>query len=215
MINPKQELYDNIEVILKNMGITKECYPIDSARIVKSIPNLYLEYLPYKSSSLGAIMLRGDITGIAVNANNSSCDQNFDIAHELIHYWLHHNVSSINLDMPSKSQNRIKEWQANEGAAQLLMPHWDFTPRFLDKAKEIERTYESVENIYYDLAKYYNVSPIVIDYRIRNLDSEILQYHSGVSIEDIKLSGNIYVFNKQKKAHIYKGLLDSLKARNG
>lgn len=160
-------------------------------------------------------MLRGDITGIAVNANSPACDQNFDIAHELIHYWLHNDLSPMSLDVPSKSQSKVKEWQANEGAAQLLIPHWDFIPRFLDKAAEIEQAYESVESIYFDLAKYYNVNPIVIDYRIRNLDAEIRQYHQGVALDDIRLSGNIYVFNRHKKVHFYKGLLDELKLRNG
>lgn len=215
MVSRKKELYDGLSVILESLGIDSDWYPLRAADIAGLIPDICLEYLPYKSPHIGAVMLKGPVTGIAVNSGRHVSDQNFDIAHELIHYWLHPDTASFSFDAPASSRDRQKEWQANEGAAQLLVPYRDFIPRFILKAAEVEENYEPVENIYNGLANYYGVNPVVIDYRIRNLDNEILQYHSGTDIDKIVLADNTYIFNRHKKVNVYKGLLDKLKERNG
>lgn len=162
MKGPKEELYRTISYILDLFGTTQEWYPLHAIDFVKLMPHrIFLEYLPFNNLSIGAIMVRGPITGIAVNKNKDPCDQNFDIAHELMHFWLHRDSSALSIDYPAKSQDRIKEWQANEGAAQLLVPHWDFIPRFLSKVSLVEENFEPVENLYTDLANYYGVNPIV------------------------------------------------------
>ena len=215
MISRKKELYDDIRRILKDLGVDEHWYPIKAADIAALMPDIELEYIPYSSPHIGAIMLRDKVTGISVNSNRPAYDQNFDIAHELVHYWLHPETTSFSFDAPVTSRDRRKEWQANEGAAQILVPYEDFIPRFIRKAAEVEENYESVETIYYDLARHYGVNPVVIDYRIRNLDDEISQYHGGTKIRDIVLAGNFYTFNRHKKVSVHKALLDKLKERNG
>lgn len=49
--------------------------------------------------------------------------------------------------------------------------------------------------------------PIVVDYRIRNLESEILQYINGTPIERIVLNHLSVKFDKNKTPVIYHSLI--------
>lgn len=104
-------------------------------------------------------------------------------------------------------RDKEKEWQANEGAAELLLPYKDFIPRFVQTAKYVEENYEPLEEVYNELARFYKVMPIVVDYRIRNLESEILQYINGTPIERIVLNHLSVKFNKNKTPVVYRSLI--------
>ena len=49
--------------------------------------------------------------------------------------------------------------------------------------------------------------PIVVDYRIRNLESEILQYINGTPIERIVLNHLSVKFDKNKTPVVYRSLI--------
>ena len=143
---------------------------------------------------------------ILVNSNKSPLDQRFDLAHELIHFWFHPSQTSFSFQKPHL-RDKEKEWQANEGAAELLLPYKDFIPRFVKTAKYVEENYEPLEEVYNELARFYKVMPIVVDYRIRNLESEILQYINGTPIERIVLNHLSVKFDKNKTPVVYRSLI--------
>lgn len=60
------------------------------------------------------------------------------MAHELIHYWFHPEQGAFYPFSPA-SRDKEKEWQANEGAAELLLPYRDFVPRYVQTVLETER----------------------------------------------------------------------------
>jgi Zn-dependent peptidase ImmA (M78 family) len=51
----------------------------------------------------------------------SKKSQNFDVMHELCHYWLHAAGVHLCYDSNFIFQNKGIEWQANVGASQALM----------------------------------------------------------------------------------------------
>lgn len=57
------------------------------------------------------------------------------------------------------------------------------------------------------MAGFYRVLPVVVDYRARNLKSEILQYLSGVSIEKAFLNHFSVRFDKNKFPRLFKSLI--------
>ena len=87
------------------------------------------------------------------------------------------------------SQDTFIEWQANEGAAELLVPYRLLMP-------EIERYYSSfytfrgLLRFRGHMASKFNVSPIVIRTRLESLRYEISQYLGGTPIPDLRVLSN-------------------------
>ncbi len=211
MLYDKRALYDCIENKLNEFGMDNN-FPADIFSIIKK-ENIALEYHPFESDSIGAVLCKDTFSGILVNKNTPRCNQRFDIAHELIHYWFHPNHTSFSFTN-LESRDKEKEWQANEGAAELLLPYKDFIPEFIKAAKYAEENYEPPESIYDNLSKYYKVNPIVVDYRIRNLENEILQYHSGVPIDEISITKSNVRIKKDKPPVVYISFLNRIHNKN-
>lgn len=57
------------------------------------------------------------------------------------------------------------------------------------------------------MAGFYRVLPVVVDYRARNLESEILQYSSEVPIEKAFLNHFSVRFDKNKPPRLFKSLI--------
>lgn len=68
----------------------------------------------FDSKKLGALLLEGQC--IIVNASQPPASQRFSLAHELVHFSLH-------AGRPASARTENDEWQANQGAAQLLVPY--------------------------------------------------------------------------------------------
>lgn len=84
--------------------------------------------------------LEDESIAICVNSYNSLERKRFTVAHELGHYFLHEDllkdgiVDSLNRD---GAENKI-EYEANDFAANLLMPVMDFTKLWHDSSMNIE-----------------------------------------------------------------------------
>ena len=114
--------------------------------------------------------------------------QNFDCTHEIIHFFFH-DTPDQNWICFEDNERKIKqdmylEWQANEGAAQFLVPYQDFIPRFV---QYIDSQPSFSYLVPEELANFYNVSPQVINIRMSSLSYEIDQFRRGIAVEDIKL----------------------------
>ncbi len=67
-----------------------------------------------------------------------------------------------------------------------------------------------MEEIYDSLARFYKVLPIVVDYRARNLESEILQYLDGTPIDRVVLNHFSVRFDKTKPPKLFKTLIQKI-----
>ena len=65
------------------------------------------------------------------------------------------------------------EWHANEGGAELIVPHRDFIPRFLRELQYVRDNPDLFYDVRAKLADFYHVSYTVIENRINNLAYEI------------------------------------------
>ena len=93
------------------------------------------------------------------------------VVHELVHFFCH------NLDrfMCNPFTNVVYgkfEWQANEGAAELILPHKFFVEDFHISMQEYGDINKAIKNT----AKVYKVNEQVVKYRLMNLQDEFLQY---------------------------------------
>ena len=71
-----------------------------------------VQFHRFDSQKLGAVLIGGSV--IVVNSARPIPCQRFSLAHELVHFLLHRGMESQN--------DPFLEWQANEGAAELLLP---------------------------------------------------------------------------------------------
>lgn len=118
---------------------------------------------PLDDSLSGAILELEDGPVIAVNEDQSPGRQRFTIAHELGHYLLrHHDRFHVDLSAHSEAgeppgYNWLHERQANEFAADLLMP-----------AAMVRREAINAKSPR-SLARRFRVSPVAMSYRLINL----------------------------------------------
>lgn len=173
----KQTLYKNVDKLIEQLDLTYEDYPLDSIKLAqKFCVDLQLEKISF--DKLCGILYRGKSTYIALNSNRTPEQQNFDCMHELIHYFFHNDESSFQCINPEKGiiqQNDRLEWQANEGAAQALVPYQLFIPMYVNMS--IKHKCDPLDKFTLDLAKKFGVSDRIITMRIKNLEYEIYQYY--------------------------------------
>lgn len=139
---------------------------------------------------------------ILLNEGRSSIEKKFDCAHELMHLVKQPNVNISGFRCYEKirpKQNPYLEWEANEGAAELIMPYKDFIPEVVNKISLIEgdKMLITPEGIMQMELKFKATMPM-IENRIRNLKYETFQYLSGIRIEDLDIKS----FTEQRKSGI-------------
>lgn len=88
--------------------------------------NIHLDAFPFRKESFcGMLVIDEYETTITYNSNHSSEKQNFTIAHELGHYYLHRNKQSQFVDQAKDMLDNsilVFERQANAFAAELVLP---------------------------------------------------------------------------------------------
>lgn len=137
--------------------------PIDVVKIanahgIKIYRATFREHL--KNDVFGFIEKNNGITSIYVNAENSLTRRRFTVAHELGHYFLHHDDGQeLNyLDLRS-TKSTIEETEANRFAAELLMPE-----------EQVRNEYSNLLFPTVDaLARKFQVSKQAMKYRLLNL----------------------------------------------
>lgn len=189
----KTTLYWQVDALKKRL---RSLYFFDNTGIdaknlaYQCVNNLAIQEVLFDSTKICGILYKGDRkTSIALNARRTAEMQNFDCMHELIHYFLHdvcycQCICSDEQGGRCIQQDRIQEWQANEGAAQFLVPYQDFIPRFSYLLDNLPDKGFGVEAYF---ARIYGVSQRVISNRIASLGYEIDQFRNGVSVSNIKL----------------------------
>lgn len=184
-IKSKAELYDSINTLFFDL-IDQECdFPFNIFKICKKLKNYSIKTENLTTPGLRGIALiskNPDLNCIIINSALSQAEQNFHGMHELIHTKLHAEQAAFTcFDNPSIEQNGFIEWQANEGAAELMSPMFRFIPDFVQLYTLMEYPPDWVrrygkQDIYNMLAFRYGYSPAVAKIHIDSLCYEIDQY---------------------------------------
>jgi len=191
----KKELYDIINQLSSQNGFHFESvnYKVNAINLAHKVcRNLKLEYLDFKTLNICGLLYKTDkTTSIALNSRRSQGGRNFDCMHELIHYWLHDNNEFYCYDKTINSPDSdYFEWQANEGAAQFLMPYQIFIPEYCRLLKSLPPHYTQdhvSDEIEKRLAARFNVGKQSITVRLKSLENEIKQYKNGVPLNKIEI----------------------------
>lgn len=185
----KENLYFLIDYI-------RNCFQInlyDVFNIVDFCKNNFKDIITYdfhefNDKKIGGLLVKNNFpeqSYITVNSSKEPKSVVFDLTHEMIHYLLHpenrkHYISSSLCDVDNF------EWQANEGAAELIVPYKRFIPYFAKNIKQIKTREDYLEFLDH-LSDIYRISTAVLEYRIASLKYEIYQYENGISIDKLQL----------------------------
>jgi Zn-dependent peptidase ImmA (M78 family) len=180
----KKKLYGYVDDLMRSFGITYDDYPICGYKIAEKVKDLVVEKHQFYDLNVGAVLVKQSFSFLAVNTRKSPLEQNWDVMHELIHFY-RHNGGKVYFSAVKARQNTFHEWEANEGAAQALVPYQLFIPHLLKKLPYLESwdyTYDDFIGYFSDMFK---VLPIVIERRIENLEYEIYQAKNGIPIDGL------------------------------
>ena len=185
----KADVFCEVAVLRQKCGIT--CLPVDAVKLAKeACPNLTIEILNFKTPLIGGILYRGEnTTRIALNSLHKKQQQNACCAHELMHYFWHNDGDMVRMCSTTVNTNNFVEWQANEGASELLMPYRDFIPAFVQELLAPENYNQKLDFCYIPskLGDKYKVTPTMAEFRINDLLYGTIQYLKGTNIEDISI----------------------------
>ena len=121
-----------------------------------------LIHKPMPDDQSGFMRKNGPRWEIGINSLHHPNRQRFTLAHELGHYFLHRNTQPSWMDTFTFTRADEKsdpmEWQANQFAAEFLMP----------KKKFLQMVANGVDNVD-DLAKEFKVSTMAVRIRAKNL----------------------------------------------
>ena len=162
--------------ILHELGIKSPPTPLE--RIAKA-KGAIIRYAPLDDELSGMVYIKAGVPIIGVNSLHHPNRQRFTIAHELAHLILHRaSISNevhvdkkfpawesvrLNRDAKSAAGTEDIEIQANQFAAELLMPR-----AFIDQALTGKQFDIEDEGPMEELAKKFRVSRQALEYRIRS-----------------------------------------------
>ncbi len=118
-----------VEVAKQTLRGFEEQLPIDIQAIIQA-HNIAIRKQPLEEAVSGMLVVKNGHAIIGVNESHHPNRQRFTLAHELGHFLLHGNSSSIFIDASpvffrdetSSQGSKLREIEANAFAAELLMP---------------------------------------------------------------------------------------------
>ena len=196
----KQDLYTCVEQYRQKLFSVGLSFPLDFFSILKVSPNITFDYADFDTPGLRGMAFVNyngfNSHGILIKSTLSKEEQNFHGVHEILHTVLHSQITNNSFkcyDQIRPNQSSFIEWQANEGAAELIMPYRNFIPQFLDllQCYQFNSAYWTYTyggfDIFDVLAKHYGVTSIVAKNRVSTLSFEIDQYARGTPIDSIRV----------------------------
>lgn len=185
----KQMLFCRVQNLQNSLHqISFPVKAIDFAQL--NCKNPVIEEIPFPSSKIGGIMHRGSkTTTIGVNACHDEEQKNFYGIHEVFHYiWHQDDERSLICGETPRKQDAILEWQANEGAAELLMPHYLFIPELVSGCEMYPiKGLSAITETKNAMKKKYGITDRVLYNRIEDLRYETQQYRNGVSLPSVEI----------------------------
>jgi Zn-dependent peptidase ImmA (M78 family) len=164
--------YDRARQLLERFQISGSPTPLES---IAKKAGAQVRFSPLDAELSGMIFIKDNVPIIGVNSLHHPNRQRFTMAHELGHLELHRDMllSQVHVDKDfpglmrdsvSATGMELKEIQANQFAAELLMPK-----ALLDQALGSRKFDIDDERPLEDLAKKFRVSKQALMYRIRNM----------------------------------------------
>lgn len=125
----------------------------------------------------GVLVRTADRCGVILREDLTPARERFCLTHELVHWELHYGESGGTV-----FEDSGMEYQADEGAAELLMPYRDLIPRALSLRRIFIKDRTSALRI---LAAHYRMDLETVRQRLRSLQHEIALCRSGVPVSEI------------------------------
>lgn len=144
--------------------------PVPILSIVKAL-GIIVRFGPLPDDLSGFLVHENERTIIGVNSRQAKPRQTFTLAHELGHFVLHPSANFVDRkliffrDSRSAQAIDIKEMQANEFAANLLMPERFIRGYFKNKTVDLED-----DDFLANMAKRFGVSTQALTFRVLNLN---------------------------------------------
>lgn len=157
--------------------------PIDVEALATAL-GITVKHEPFDEDLSGVLVKESSHTFIGVNSSHAITRQRFTIAHELGHYvlrhkgevfvdkTLRHQAAIIRRDGKSSLGQDSYEIQANQFAAELLMPRDLLVARVSKRLGK--KSNLSSDDLVSELARAFLVSTQAMEYRLTNLGSLIL-----------------------------------------
>lgn len=188
----KHALYQKVEQIRPQLPCIPKTLRDYLTQLHQLYPQLNIIQQPLDSKKVSGMLLRGENSLILLNSSRNETSQRFTLTHEMIHYLLHQEIAQFFCE---DNGTASYEWQANEGAAELLVPYRSFLPI---AARLYPSLYIDRERALQTLAKQFGVSATVISFRLDSLSFELEQYRGGVALDEIRLISRKRLFLSQK-----------------
>ena len=186
----KANLYEIVTQKATSLGfnVRAQNYQINAIQLAMQVCiNPQIQILEFSNIKVCGLLYKGRFaTTIGLNSRRSHTGKNFDCMHELMHYWLHDASTFYCLD----DMDNYMEWQANEGAAQFLMPYQSFIPNYCYLHDKLYASYppqKAYEMQLATLAQNYIVGEMAVKFRMQSLQNEIAQYINGTKIDKIRI----------------------------
>ncbi|MBE6929409.1 MAG: ImmA/IrrE family metallo-endopeptidase [Ruminococcaceae bacterium] len=180
-MNNRRELYRRVEEFRQAFHVGKG--PVDVFAICEQIPGLELRQVVLKTHGFNGVYMRGESRDlILLNAARTRKEQMFDLSHELMHWWLHREKASHG------RRDALKEWQANEGAAELLVP-WKELAQRVYACRGALSSAENLRRFTTAQAQRCGVTEAVIRFRYESLRAELALARAGVKPSSLEVPG--------------------------
>lgn len=164
----KDEIRGIANELLRQIGYVRGAVPVER---VAAHMGAVIRYAPYEGELAGVLVVHLDNRIIGVNSAHHKNRQRFTIAHECGHLRLHEGNSFVdrsfylfNRDENSSKAEIIAEIEANQFAADLLMPYKNILTDIKNYGIDLEDGDQLSK-----MAKAYGVSAQALSYRIANL----------------------------------------------
>ena len=171
----REECEDAARSVLSREGVDR--WPVKVDRIAK-MAGIKVQYSPLDDELSGMAFYKDDIAVIGVNARHHVRRQRFTIAHEIGHFELHDTVlrkgmhvdkviTMLNRDPSSASGTISIEIEANQFAAELLMPR-ALVLRYMEE-EGLDYGCVPDDEAMEAMARAFNVSTTAMTYRIAKI----------------------------------------------
>lgn len=203
----KADLYKYVDRIREVYGLSNIDYGMDISDLRFIDPTIHVETHCFSTTGFGAAIFFGDkMDTIILNTQRNSQEQGFDFRHELLHKHKHRKNGKLSYNCFTTQQDSFIEWEANEGAAEMMIPY----RIFISDVAEAYPTFMTSSDIHIfkrKMQQKYNVTPAMIELRLKNLKYEIWQCVNNVPMDEIEiLSGK-----ELEKRHIKVQSINDLK----
>ena len=183
----KAALYRRVALLRGQWGLAEESCPFNVPAFLPQVLPLKVQRQSFETAGLCGLAFLGPRQDtIILNSARTPAQQNFDCAHEAIHLALHRSALPELLhcfETPRKSTLPALEWQANTGAAELLVPYRLFLPLVKQALPQLAKTPGGIYALRQDMAERFAVPEATIAFRFEDLRYELYQYLQGTPLD--------------------------------